>query len=163
MAALRKTYGVGELSAICGVGGSYAENLPIVHLVGMPAKRTPMTHRIVHHTLGNREFELLYKMAEPVVCARAIITPENYATETERVQLAHYFHTFFVRFLSNLLFNCGAQSVGACNYRFCRGLRASAPTTSNGGSGHSDQTGGNDSGPTSRTPTGTSWWSAATN
>jgi indolepyruvate decarboxylase len=40
MAALRTTYGVGELSAINGVGGACAENLPIFHLVGMPASRT---------------------------------------------------------------------------------------------------------------------------
>jgi indolepyruvate decarboxylase len=91
-AALCTTYGVGELSAICGVGGSYAENLPIFHLVGMPASRTQAAHRIVHHTLGNGEFELFYKMAEPVVCARAIMTPENCATETERLIAAALYH-----------------------------------------------------------------------
>src|SRR3984957_8520168 len=34
--ALCTTYGVGELSAINGVAGSYAEHLPIFHLVGTP-------------------------------------------------------------------------------------------------------------------------------
>jgi indolepyruvate decarboxylase len=36
VAALCTTYGVGELSAICGAGGAYAEHL-VVHLVGMPS------------------------------------------------------------------------------------------------------------------------------
>src|SRR3984957_19312188 len=76
MAALCTTYGVGELSAMNGVAGSYAENVPIFQLVGMPASRTQAAHRAVHHTLGNGEFELFYKMAEPIVCARAIMTPE---------------------------------------------------------------------------------------
>jgi indolepyruvate decarboxylase len=40
MAALCTTYGVGELSAINGLAGSYAEHLPIFQLVGMPASRT---------------------------------------------------------------------------------------------------------------------------
>jgi indolepyruvate decarboxylase len=50
----------------------------------MPASRTQAARRLVHHTLGNGEFELFYKMTEPVVCARTIITPENCAAETER-------------------------------------------------------------------------------
>lgn len=37
LAALSTTYGVGEPSAIGGVGGAYAEHLPAFHLVGMPA------------------------------------------------------------------------------------------------------------------------------
>jgi indolepyruvate decarboxylase len=92
MAALCTTYGVGELSAINGVAGSYTEHLPIFHLVGMPASRTQATRRLVHHTLGNGEFELFYKMAEPVTCARAIMTPENCAEETERLIAAALYH-----------------------------------------------------------------------
>jgi indolepyruvate decarboxylase len=92
MAAVCTTYGVGELSAINGIAGSYAENLPIFHLVGMPASRTQAAHRLVHHTLGNGEFELFYKMTEPVVCARTIMTPENCAVETERLITAALYH-----------------------------------------------------------------------
>src|ERR1700752_2494101 len=36
VAALCTTYGVGELSAICGVGGAYAEHGTVFHLLGMP-------------------------------------------------------------------------------------------------------------------------------
>src|SRR5260370_28679056 len=58
----------------------------------MPASRTQAARRLVHHTLGNGEFELFYKMAEPVVCARTIMTPENCAAETERLIAAALYH-----------------------------------------------------------------------
>lgn len=35
--ALLTTYGVGELSALNGVAGSYAEHVPVLHIVGAPA------------------------------------------------------------------------------------------------------------------------------
>jgi TPP-dependent 2-oxoacid decarboxylase len=92
MAALCTTYGVGELSAINGVAGSYAENLPIFWLVDMPASRAQAARRLVHHTLGNGEFDLFYKMVEPVVCARAIVTAENCAAETERLIATALYH-----------------------------------------------------------------------
>jgi indolepyruvate decarboxylase len=92
LAALCTTYGVGELSAICGVAGAYAEHVPVIHLVGMPASGVQAAHRLVHHTLGNGEFELFSRMAEPVVCAHAVMTPDNCVAETERVIAAALYH-----------------------------------------------------------------------
>src|SRR5215472_14626182 len=46
--ALSTTYGVGELSAISGIGGSYAENVPVFHLTGMPTTAAP--HNAVYET-----------------------------------------------------------------------------------------------------------------
>jgi indolepyruvate decarboxylase len=79
------TYGVGELSAISAVGGAYAENVPVFHLTGMPATSAQHERQLVHHTLGNGEFDFFAKMAGPVVCAQAIATPQNAAYETERL------------------------------------------------------------------------------
>jgi indolepyruvate decarboxylase len=84
-AALSTAFGVGELSALCGVAGSYTEHLPVVHLVGMPNTQTQRQRRLVHHTLGNGEFDVFLKMARPAVCASAILTPENVVAEMERV------------------------------------------------------------------------------
>jgi indolepyruvate decarboxylase len=39
----------------------------------------------IHHTLGNGEVNLFSPMAEPVVCAQAIMTPQNVAFEIERL------------------------------------------------------------------------------
>lgn len=60
-----------------GIAGPYAENLAIFHLVGMPASHAQAGRRLVHDAIGNGEFELYYRMAEPVLCARAIMIPEN--------------------------------------------------------------------------------------
>ena len=43
-------------------------------------------------TLGNGEFDLFRKMAEPVVCASAIMTPQNVAYETERLIAEALYH-----------------------------------------------------------------------
>lgn len=91
-AALSTTYGVGELSAIGGIAGAYAEHLPIFHLVCMPPMTTQHAHLPVHHTLGNGAFDLFYQMTEPVICARAILTPQNVVAETERLIAAALFH-----------------------------------------------------------------------
>ena len=53
LAALNTTYGVGELSAINGIAGSYAELLPVFHLTGMPDSSAQSHRRLVHHRLGN--------------------------------------------------------------------------------------------------------------
>jgi indolepyruvate decarboxylase len=90
--ALSTTYGVGELSAINAIGGSYAENLPVFHLTGMPTMPVQSARSLVHHTLGNGEFDLFRQMAEPVVCASAILTPQNVAYETNRLIAAAFYH-----------------------------------------------------------------------
>nr|ELR5111900.1 alpha-keto acid decarboxylase family protein [Providencia stuartii] len=84
-AALSTTFGVGELSALNGIAGSYAEHLPIFHLVGMPASGVQKNHRLVHHTLGNGNFDVFYKMSQHISCAHAILTPENCIAETKRL------------------------------------------------------------------------------
>jgi indolepyruvate decarboxylase len=92
LSALSTTYGVGELSAISAIGGAYAENLPIFHLTGMPTTSAQHKRELVHHTLGNGEFDFFAKMAGPVVCASAIITPQNVAYETERLIAQALYH-----------------------------------------------------------------------
>ena len=83
--AVCTTYGVGELSALNGIAGSYAERLPVFHLVGMPNSSAQESRLVMHHTLGNGEYDLFYRMTEPVVCARSILTPQNVVMETERI------------------------------------------------------------------------------
>jgi indolepyruvate decarboxylase len=90
--AVNTTYGVGELSAINAVAGAYAEHLPLFHLVGMPNMTTQAGRALVHHTLGNGEFDFFRKMSEPIVCANAIMTPQNVAYETERLIAEAFYH-----------------------------------------------------------------------
>jgi indolepyruvate decarboxylase len=92
IAALCTTYGVGELSAVNGIAGSYAEHLPVFHLVGTPNMPTQSAHALMHHTLGNGEYDLFRRMAEPVVCGSAVMTPQNVAYETERLIAEALYH-----------------------------------------------------------------------
>jgi indolepyruvate decarboxylase len=90
--AISTTYAVGELSAINGISGAYAEHVPVFHLVGMPTMPTQAARALVHHTLGNGEFDFFRKMAEYVLCASAIMTPQNVAYETERLIAEALYH-----------------------------------------------------------------------
>jgi len=85
MSALSTTFGVGELSALCGIAGSYGEHTVIFHIVGIPNMQVQEKHAIVHHALGNGEFDQFMTMAAPAVCAKTMLTPENCANEVERV------------------------------------------------------------------------------
>ncbi|WP_415716518.1 alpha-keto acid decarboxylase family protein [Maridesulfovibrio sp.] len=82
--AVCTTYGVGELSAINGIAGSYAENLPVFHIVGIPKCSVQRNGNLIHHSLGNGEFDLFHKMTQPVVCASTILSAENAVSEVER-------------------------------------------------------------------------------
>jgi len=92
VSALSTTYGPGELGAISAIAGAYAENVPIFHLTGMPTRTAQHKRQVVHHTLGNGEFDFFAKMAGPVVCAQAIISPQNAVYETERLIDQAFYH-----------------------------------------------------------------------
>jgi indolepyruvate decarboxylase len=92
VSAVCTTYGVGELSALNGIAGAYAEHLPVFHLVGTPNMSVQAGRAIMHHTLGNGEYNLFQRMAEPVVCAHAVMTPQNVAYETERLIAEALYH-----------------------------------------------------------------------
>lgn len=92
MAAVCATFGVGELSAINAIAGSYAEHLPGFHLVGVPGIAVQKSRRAMHHTLGTGDFDLFRRMTEPVVAAWAVMTPQNVAAETERLIAAALYH-----------------------------------------------------------------------
>jgi pyruvate decarboxylase len=47
------TMGVGELSAINGIAGSFAENVKIIHVVTATGRATQEKRTIMHHTLGD--------------------------------------------------------------------------------------------------------------
>ena len=90
--ALCTTFGAGELSALNGIAGAYAEHLPLFHLVGMPNLATQSARAVMRHTFGTGEYDLFRRMAEPVVCAQAVMTPRNVARETERLIAEARYH-----------------------------------------------------------------------
>ncbi|GAS86667.1 alpha-keto acid decarboxylase family protein [Mycolicibacterium brisbanense] len=85
MAALVTTFGVGELSAANAVAGSYAEHVPVVHIVGAPSKDAQGARRIVHHTLGDGDFDHFLRMSREITCAQANLAPATATREIDRV------------------------------------------------------------------------------
>ncbi|KAG2235511.1 thiamine diphosphate-binding protein [Thamnidium elegans] len=83
--ALITAFGVGELSAMNGIAGSYAERIPIIHIVGTPRTSYRNTNAIIHHTLGNGDYNVFYKMASMISCASTNITVSNAVSEIDRV------------------------------------------------------------------------------
>lgn len=83
--ALLTTFGVGELSAINGIAGSYAEYLPVIHIVGAPATQAQLQGDCVHHSLGDGDFQHFIRMAAEVSSATAQLTADNATTEIDRV------------------------------------------------------------------------------
>jgi indolepyruvate decarboxylase len=90
--ALLTTSGVGELSAINGVAGSYAELLPVVHITGSPSSAFERTGAAVHHTAADGDYERFARAQESVSCALATLTPDNAPREIDRVLLAAVEH-----------------------------------------------------------------------
>ncbi|UVC28271.1 alpha-keto acid decarboxylase family protein [Pantoea sp. SOD02] len=84
-AALLTTFGVGELSAINGIAGSYAEYVPVIHIVGAPASQAQQQGDCVHHSLGDGDFGHFLRMAQEVSVASAVLTAENAVVEIDRV------------------------------------------------------------------------------
>ncbi len=84
-AALLTTFGVGELSAVNGIAGSYAEYLPVIHIVGAPVQAAQQEGRLLHHTLGDGDFGHFLRMYQEVTVASSVLTAQNAAAEIDRV------------------------------------------------------------------------------
>lgn len=61
------TFGVGELSALNGVAGAFAERVPVVAITGSPSTTNFRTRPLLHHTLG--DYQVPLKMYEKITVA----------------------------------------------------------------------------------------------
>ncbi|MBB5936239.1 alpha-keto acid decarboxylase family protein [Streptomyces zagrosensis] len=86
--ALLTTFGVGELSAINGVAGSYAERVPLLHIAVGPTQATEHAGSAVHHSTGDGDFDRFARAHRQVVCADAVLRPSNAMAEIDRVLTA---------------------------------------------------------------------------
>lgn len=83
--ALVTTYGVGELSAVNAIAGSFAENIPVISIVGVPATKCLEEKTLVHHNFWNintKAFESVYK---PITETTAFLNRDNAKLEIDRV------------------------------------------------------------------------------
>ncbi|KAF3907966.1 Alpha-peptide [Orbilia brochopaga] len=92
ISALITTFGVGELSALAAVAGSYSEHVPVVHIVGVPSTLSQRQGALLHHTLGNGDFSVFANMSRNISQVLVTITdPTIAAREIDRALTACYF------------------------------------------------------------------------
>src|SRR5258708_28817183 len=84
LSALVTTYGVGDLSAICGVAGSYAEHLPVVAIVGAPPLADIERQNLLHHTAGSGDFRDMMTCVAQFRRTHARLTPQTAAAKIDR-------------------------------------------------------------------------------
>ncbi|PVH73681.1 pyruvate decarboxylase, partial [Cadophora sp. DSE1049] len=86
------TMGVGELSALNGVAGAYAEQVKIIHIVGTTPKIAREKRLMIHHSLGSSPDHQVYeKISHHVRAAHCWLdNPETAADEIDRVIQACY-------------------------------------------------------------------------
>ncbi|KAL7662789.1 Pyruvate decarboxylase [[Candida] zeylanoides] len=79
LACLVTTFGVGELSALNGVAGSYAEHVGMLHVVGVPSISSQAKQLLLHHTLGNGDFTVFHRMSNNISQTTAFLSDINSA------------------------------------------------------------------------------------
>ena len=89
-AALITTYGVGELSAMNGVAGAYAEHAGMIHIVGMTSRMQQEKKLMIHHTLEpGMDHATFIGMSEPIRKTHCFLTDDaTMGEEVDRVMEA---------------------------------------------------------------------------
>ncbi|KAI9033680.1 thiamine diphosphate-binding protein [Phycomyces nitens] len=75
--AVVTTFGVGEMSAANGTAGSYSEMVPVVHIVGTPNTQSQASGAILHHSLGNGNFNVFLEMFTKITVASTQLDKKN--------------------------------------------------------------------------------------
>lgn len=63
ISAIVTTFGVGELSALNAIAGASSEHVPVVHIVGQPSTVSQRDGMLLHHTLGNGDYNVFLNMS----------------------------------------------------------------------------------------------------
>lgn len=90
MGAISVTYGVGELSAINGIAGAYAERVPVVAISGAPAAQAVKDKLAMHHSLGHGVFNNFRQMYAAVTCAQTALNYCDAQRQIDQILLTCY-------------------------------------------------------------------------
>ena len=83
--ALVTTFGVGELSAINAIAGSFAEYVPVIKIVGIPSTKNISQKTLLHHNFANPDYYAFKNTYSNVVQTTAYLNEKNAKTEIDRV------------------------------------------------------------------------------
>ncbi|KAG5467965.1 hypothetical protein LSCM4_01052 [Leishmania orientalis] len=92
LAAVTTTCGVGELSALNGIGGSFAESVPVIHIAGAPSTKSQGNRELLHHTLGDGNHAHFLRISAEVSCIAVMLTPEDCLMQIDRVITEVLYH-----------------------------------------------------------------------
>ena len=84
LSCLITTYGVGELSALCGIAGAFSEHLPIISLVGSPPLSDVERRELLHHTAGDGDFDNMLACGRQFSVAQTRLSAQNAVVEIDR-------------------------------------------------------------------------------
>jgi indolepyruvate decarboxylase len=84
LGALVTTYGVGELSAINGVAGAFAEDVPVVQITGAPATAAARSSKLLHHTLIDGDYDHFVRAYREFTAAAVTVRAETAAVDIDR-------------------------------------------------------------------------------
>ncbi len=83
--ALVTTYGVGELSAMNAIAGSFAENVPVINIVGVPSSKIIADKTRVHHNFQEVQPYTYAEAFKNVVETTAFLNRDNAKIEIDRI------------------------------------------------------------------------------
>lgn len=82
--ALLTTYGVGELSALNGIAGARAENVPVISIAGAPPQYATEYRWHLHHSLADGDFANMLDAIRPFAEVVTRVSPMNVVEEVDR-------------------------------------------------------------------------------
>ncbi len=84
ISALCITYGVGDLGAIAGIAGSYAEHVPVIAISGAPPLHIIRNNYPVHHSLADGNFMNIPNVYDEFTMVQTQINHQNAAAQIDR-------------------------------------------------------------------------------
>ncbi|KAF3313478.1 Pyruvate decarboxylase 1 [Orbilia oligospora] len=86
MSAIITTFGVGELSAVPAIAGSYSERVSVVHIVGIPSAKAKKHGVPVHHSFADGDYSVFRNISKNISQASIILDDsKNAAKDIDRV------------------------------------------------------------------------------
>lgn len=83
--AIVTTFGVGELSAMNAIAGSYSEGVPVMKIAGTPSTTMIKNKVLVHHSLQNADYYVYERAYSNVVETTAFLDKDNAKSEIDRI------------------------------------------------------------------------------
>lgn len=85
LGAVIVTHGVGALSLVNGIAGSYSEHVPVVCICGTVPLKSARWGSMMHHTLADGGRDNFYRIFTEITAAQAKLTPHNVVEEVDRL------------------------------------------------------------------------------